>query len=396
MRVLVVFDNHYPEGMAMSNRLHLYAKGIVELGGKIRILAGKNKKKSNGIQSYEGVEYYTLNNSFFRSLPSVLSRLGFLFEKLNLFAHLVRNRKEYDIIWAIGYAWFPLFIFSLISKLFGKKLIIELNELPHSIVASRLQSDFTNDIKRWLLFTIAYPGIDGFIVISETLKNLATEKKSKNAKLIKIPIIMDSGRFKSEENNIETRFKNRFVFHAGTLTEEKDGIIQVFEAIARVIKEKDPQLKFVLSNKITLPAVIHKIDSIIEKYGIKVNVVFHNHLSKEQMDENLRTCTLVIINKPDNKRNSYNFATKLGEYMSYGIPIISTPVGEAAKYFEDRKNAHVVNSTDVDALVQRIGEILDNPIDAVELGNMGRKTATENFDFRLYSKDLLNFFSSLK
>ncbi|MFY8019573.1 MAG: glycosyltransferase, partial [Bacteroidia bacterium] len=106
--------------------------------------------------------------------------------------------------------------------------------------------------------------------------------------------------------------------------------------------------------------------------------------------------TLVIINKPDNKRNSYNFATKLGEYMSYGIPIISTPVGEAAKYFEDRKNAHVVNSTDVDALVERISEILDNPTAAVELGNMGRKTATENFDFRLYSKELINFFSSLK
>jgi glycosyltransferase involved in cell wall biosynthesis len=394
MRVLVVFDNHYPEGMAMANRLHLYAKGIVELGGKIRILAGKYKKKSNGIQTYEGVEYYTLNGSFYK-LPSILNRLTDFFERLNLYAHLIRNRKEYDIIWAIGYAWFPLLIFSIISKLFNKKVVIELNELPHSIVSSRLQSNFTNSIKRGLLFTITYPQLNGFIVISEALKELAETKRAKSAKIIKIPILMDASKFAGEDFNIDLRFKERFVFHAGTLTEEKDGIVEVFEAIAKVIKEKDPQLKFILSNKITLPKIIAKIDGIIEKYGIQDNVIFHNHLSKDEMHKYLKTCTLVIINKPDNKRNSYNFATKLGEYMSYGIPIIATPVGESGKYLIDGKNVLLVNSKDVNEIVSKISSILDNPEKSLNMGNEGRKTAIENFNFRNYSKPLLDFFNEL-
>jgi glycosyltransferase involved in cell wall biosynthesis len=133
----------------------------------------------------------------------------------------------------------------------------------------------------------------------------------------------------------------------------------------------------------------------MDKYGIKENVIFHNHLSKEQMDENLRRCTLVIINKPDNKRNSYNFATKLGEYMSYGIPIISSDVGDSKLYLQDGVNSLIVPSTDVDGLVEKIGYILDNPDEAIRIGNNGRATAVRSFDYLLYSSSLRQFFRDL-
>jgi glycosyltransferase involved in cell wall biosynthesis len=396
MKVLVVFDNFYPEGMAMSNRLHLYAKGLVEVGTKVRILALKARSKSFDIQNFEGVEYYNLKTGFQKGIPNFLKRIGVFIERIYLYKHLFKEIKNYDVIWAIDFSWFPLLIISMISKIHNKKIVIELNELPNSIIASRLQSNFSNSIKRQLLFKIAYPKINGFIVISEALELLANNKKSSSAKVIRIPILMDKEKFSNYENKVENRFKNRFVLHAGTLTEEKDGIIEVFEAIARVIKENDPQLKFILSNKITLPKVIGKIDKIIENYGIKENVIFHNHISKIELDKYLKTCTFAIINKPNTERNSYNFSTKLGEYLSYGIPVITTPVGESSRYLVDRINAHIINSDDINGLIQRIIEILESPETAINLANRGRETAIDNFDYRLYSKDLLNFFSSLK
>lgn len=396
MKLLILFDNSYPEGMAMANRLKLYAKALVSVDVHVTILAGKSNTDPQYKQKeFEGHYYYNIKSFHSLKRIPILNKLFYWINKLPLYSHLFKNICKYDVVWSIGYSWFSILIFSIICKINRKKIIIELNELPHSIIASRLQSNFTNGIKRSLLFHVSYPRIDGFVVISKKLELLATNYKNKKAKILKIPILIDTSQFKKEENLVSSRFTSPYIFHAGTLTEEKDGILQVFEAFAQVASKQYPQLKFILSNKITLPNVINKINKIIFDYNVNENIIFNNHIKQEVLDLHLKSCSLVIINKPQNHRNEYNFSTKLGECMNYGIPIITTPVGEAMEYLKDRENAHIVNSTDVNEITKRIIEILENPSNAIKLGNSARITAISEFDYRLYSMKLRNFLENL-
>ena len=394
MKLLVLFDNHYPEGLAMANRLQLYARALQSVGVEVTVLAGKYKKLQADKKEFMGHWHYSID------LSSPLDKIPFFnrftkgFAQKKLLTHMEAVSKDYDVIWSIGYAWKALLQFSAICKKNNSKVIIELNEFPHSVIASRMQTEKGNERLRKKLFEQAYPVLDGFVVISDKLGNLAANYKSDTAKTIKVPILVDTQAYAEKENIREKRFKAPFLFHAGTLTEEKDGILEVFEAFGR-LSYKYPNFRFVLSNKVTLPHMIQQIDAVIDKYKIQDKVVFHNHLSREAIHEHLSTCACVVINKPDNLRNGYNFSTKLGECMSYGIPIVTTPVGEAANYLIDEQNALLVNSADVDAICAKINFILDHPDAAIQLGNNAMQTARQAFDHLNYAAALKSFLEQL-
>jgi glycosyltransferase involved in cell wall biosynthesis len=395
MNCLVLYNNSYPKGMAMANRLKLYAEAVALEGHKFVVLPKLSNGSITPETKFENHFYYTINtNSIFDRIPFFNRFFGW-YSFLLYLIHLGKKKNEYDVYWSIGFSWLEVILFKVVLKTTNKPLIVELNEFPNSVIASRLQFNFINNIKRFLLVHLAYPKLDGFVVISEKLHEFADKYKSAKAKIIKIPILVDVNKFDLSDNTIEKRFEQFIIFHAGTLTEEKDGIFEVFEAIGKVVSTKFPQLKFVLSNKTTLPHVINGIDKIIEKYNMKDNIVFHNYLTNEEIHNYLKTCSLVIINKPDTLRNSYNFSTKLGECMGFGIPIITTPVGEANKYLKDNVNVYIINSTNVEQIVSRIIDVFENKSKSIEMGNNAYQTSKDFFDYTNYGNKLVSFFKSL-
>ena len=247
-------------------------------------------------------------------------------------------------------------------------------------------------IKRWLTLRLAFPNIDGFIAISENLNELALKYASSRANVIKIPILTDY----FLEDNRKMNSEEPFIFHAGTLTREKDGIIQVFEGFGKAVQGLNVKLNFELSNYDTLPDVKTQIESIIDEYNIREQVIFHNHLSEIELAEKFQACSMVIINKPDNFRNRYNFSTKLGECMSYGLPIITTSTGESDNYLIDGSNCIVIrDSQSSDEIMKYIARLNSNSQLAESLGRNARETAIRNFGYENYATPLSEFFKEL-
>ncbi|MHA7865538.1 glycosyltransferase family 4 protein [Flagellimonas marinaquae] len=376
----------------MANRLKCYAKAFV--ASEINFTVASEGQKSNSPERmaiFEGHDVWLWRKPYFWDRIPVFNLFFAGVARWKLYAHLFRN-QEIDVIFSAGYRWPQMIVFALIARLSGKKYVLELNEVPHSIIVSRYQTKATNQLKKWITLHFAFPLIDGFIVISNNLDSLAMAHANQKAKTIKIPILTDSVVPKTDYS----LKKELTIFHAGSLTIDKDGIVTVFESVAKAITQSGMNIQFALSNYQTLPGIKSQIESIMDRYGIRDNVTFFNYLSKEELEVQYRNASLVIINKPDNYRNRYNFSTKLGECMSYGLPIIATSVGESANYLQDGENCLLLQSSeDAEELSAKILRIVQDPQLAQLLGEGAKNTADRYFHYSNYKETFNDFFRNL-
>ena len=64
LNIKIIFYDPYPHGMALTNRINLYAKGIVEAGGSVQILiqrpTERNCENAHNTWTNGCVELFTL------------------------------------------------------------------------------------------------------------------------------------------------------------------------------------------------------------------------------------------------------------------------------------------------------------------------------------------------
>ena len=392
MLLFCAYKGAYPKGQAMANRLQCYAKALV--ASDITFTVASEGQKSNApgrMEMFEGHKIWYWRKPYFWDRIPIFNLFFSGIARWKLYFHLFRNR-DIDVLFSAGYRWPQMILFAVIARLSGKKYVLELNEAPHSIIASRFQTEATNQLKRWITLHFAFPLIDGFVVISNNLGSLALKHANQKAKSVKIPILTDSVLPKTDYTQKEAPT----IFHAGTLAIDKDGIVTVFEGVAKAITQSGMNIQFVLAHYQTLPVIKSQIEAIIDEYGIKENITFHNFLWGEDLAHQFRNASLIIINKPDNYRNRHNFSTKLGECMSYGLPIIATSVGESVNYLSDGENCLLLNSSeDADELSAKILRILQDPDLAKRLGEGAKRTADRDFHYSNYGRVFKEFFDNL-
>jgi glycosyltransferase involved in cell wall biosynthesis len=390
MRVLFLFNGVYPEGMAMSNRLHLYAKGLLANGVQVDVFIPSNKRSyTSGF--YEGIKFSTIKNPIiFQNY--FLHQINSVFAAFYYAKYCFYKAKNYDVFFISGFGWFSALLMIVSTHLGGSRIVIEMNENPYAPEGGRLDPVWIRRTRRQLSLHSSFKFVDGFIAISESLEKLIQKHKRKSAKIIKIPILIDN---KSELKISSKDQKHPFILHAGALSETKDGVIAMFEAFSKACKQLKVPLRFILTIKVMQPGLLQKIESTINTNGLKDRVIFKGQLSKKELDDLRNSCTLAIINKPSNWQNDYNFPTKLGELMLAGIPVIASSTGEMGKYLKDNETAFIVPPNDIDAIAEKIILIVNNPDIANRVGQNGKKFALEKFNFLNYSDKLTAFFKSV-
>ena len=263
--IFYFFEGSFPHGMAMAKRLFLYTKALEEVGIKQLVFAAKPKNTDQpGLNTYNGIRFINSINYFSSSKNFIIRRVGLLLTDILTFISSYKYMIKYDVVFYVGESWIKVLFFKIICLVTDKKLVIELNEHPYITYGDRrLNFKLISSVNQFLSLNIFYKGIDGFVVISTNLNDLLIKKGYKKERIIKIPILVDSA-----TSNIKKRdFSKPFLFHAGTLNENKDGIVYVFQAFARIVKEF-PEVKFVLTNKTTISSTLQKIFQIISENKI--------------------------------------------------------------------------------------------------------------------------------
>lgn len=90
-----------------------------------------------------------------------------------------------------------------------------------------------------------------------------------------------------------------------------------------------------------------------------------------------------------------NFATKVYEYMSMGLPVIITKYPFAEKMIQKYNFGIAVDPENIDEIASAIRFLIDNPDKAQKMGENGRRAVFEEFNWGIEEKKLLALYERI-
>lgn len=245
-----------------------------------------------------------------------------------------------------------------VAKAFGKKTILHVHGSEFKVFYDKSP----DIIKKFIEKT--FDNADCVIVLSKQWKDIISQiTKNENIQIVYNPIKIH------EPNKLEGA---NFLF-MGRLGKRK-GVFDIFEAAKSVCGD----------------VVINLYgDGEIDKSLAPENVKIHGWVSGEEKDKILRNSDVLLL-------PSYNEGLPISilEAMSYGMPIISTPVGGIVEAVENNVNGFIVNCGDTSDLAAKINALCDKDL-RLKMGAESFRLVKEKFDVEIIKTRLKEIYDEL-
>lgn len=313
------------------------------------------------------------------------------FEKLSnhlLFAkhvlELLEKLPRYDVI--IFYGISARIIATLLSycRKNNIKLIIDVVEwYDYSHLPFGRFGPFALDVH--LAMTRLIPKCDGVIAISTYLEKYY---KDIGCKVIRVPIIMETN------PEIERDAKNIFsdiylnLIYAGLIA-KKDLIYEVINTVNRLSKEGALIRLHLIGNS------YQELRKNI-KFDFGEEIICYGRLSQKEVFDYLRYADFSIFLRAQKRYANAGFPTKFVESMNLGLPVITNLTSDLGLYLKDGYNGYVIDGCTPESVYNTLKKLL--PYSRSEFFYMrenARKTAISNFNYKMYSLDILNFIKNI-
>jgi glycosyltransferase involved in cell wall biosynthesis len=226
---------------------------------------------------------------------------------------------------------------------------------------------------------------DGMICISTRLYKLYANAYKK---IVLIPIITDTKNriIENDEKRGSELFK---IGYTGTLTEKRDGIFTLIKAIS-LVAMRNHEIECNLFGSIT-ESNLKRLNHLIDKNQLNNIVHYFGNYDARSIKLIQSKQNLLVLPRPVNIQTNFGFSTKLAEYMSSGIPVLTTRHSDISNYIVNGKNGFIIDKLSPELLYIIIIELLNKKDQLIQIGEKGRETAMEHFDFTCYSATLNNF-----
>lgn len=377
MKVFFILDNAFPSNNPSAKRVKCYCKGLNYHGVETEILTISLKGNPN---ESEGLPFRMIGQ---RHNGSMMSKIETLFVNIRkLKKYIAENAKTDDII----FLYSDGLIIGGLPYILGKnrKYVRELCEIPY------YHDDLKSTFFRWFYFSIIFKVYTGVVAISESLVECANLYKSKTAKVVKIPILVDFMKYRDAK--FQDTFHNMMVFHSGSHTEEKDGFNGMIETMGILKRNYDLNLTLYCTGE---KPDTNEYKALINKYELESNIRYLGYISDEELLEWQRRSSFFIINKYDSFQNKYCFATKLGEYLASGKLVVATSVGEVTNYLTDGQECVFVKSGSPELMAKSIAEIYKDPQKYAKIAIRGYHFANNRFNCLKATEKLVDFLKSI-
>lgn len=397
MKVYILTGEPFPNGMAATNRIKCYAMAMKEGGIDCEVLIfrrtevyGKQPKNTDGQGTFDGIPFRFIGGTPLRGSNVIIRQISDNYDVWRTKKYLNRNLQKGDVLFFYMGRYIKLMLrFMSIARNKGAFCVRDLCELPYG---TGTETKRTIHLRK-ITLEQQFPKLDGLISISDALLDLAKLHTPSTCKHIKVPIMVDFEKFylsdKSEKSEIP------YIFHSGTLFEQKDGILGIIEALGLAQNRIGLPIKFITTGNINQSPHKDEIKALISQYHLKDKIVFTGYLSNEDLQDYLSKAKMVIINKKHTQQNNYCFSTKLGEYLAASKPLVITNVGEATKWLENGKSAYIVEAEDTTALANAIVKVFTHPDESKRIGIAGQEVCRQSFDYRNWSTPLVEFMNQL-
>ena len=391
MKIYIMFRNPFPYGMAPSQHITCEALGLKAAGADVEAIIFSPPFDRNGDDGfpikgiYREVPYeYIHGKKRPRNIP--LQLLNRFWNTVRTFFWGLKKYCEGDIIYSYGGDNLTLMLLTLAAHVKKAKIVVELVEIPF------YGDDQISSIRRWFDTKFLFPHFDAFVCISHSLHDFAKKYSKPNVPMLLIPILVEED---NSKEYTQSPYKVPYIIHSGSMSERKDGISNILKGFAEFKKSDTTNCRLVFTgpgaNKMTC-----RYNTLISDLGIKDSVDLLGLLAtRKELLNLLHHATMSIVYKVDNIQTRYCFATKIGEILMEGVPLISTNVGEQKFYLRNKENAFIVNTNDEKELAETIHFVLSHPDVAKLVGDTGRSLALSEFNPIYQGKKLNEFFLSL-
>lgn len=396
MKVFIVTWEGYPHGFAAAGRITCYAKALLLGGFEVEVVIYHRSEvfgvkaintESSGI--YEGIPFRYIGGTPLRDKNPFIRNFNDWRDAKNTISYLKRNMQKGDVI--LCYFREDIFGRKLIAfaQKYGYPIVRDLCEYPYAVTTLNEQTE--QKCKQYM--RTDFLQFDGAICISENLLRLAM-KYAPQRHHIKIPILIDETKW--DFSKVSPKPLNvPYIFHSGTLYQQKDGILDVLSAFADALPQLPQYTQYLFTGNIEKSPDKASIKQLIADRHLENNLQFLGYLSQEDMHRYIKGASLFIINKLDNLQNQYCFATKLGEYLLSGNPVLTTDIGEAVNFLVNNESAYIVKHGCIDALSSAIVKALTDKKTSTLIGLNGSKVATDCFTCKAVSSDLKQYLCQL-
>jgi glycosyltransferase involved in cell wall biosynthesis len=159
------------------------------------------------------------------------------------------------------------------------------------------------------------------------------------------------------------------------------GLRYLLRAYARLL-ERYPDLELLLVSK---PNPGGKTERLVKKLGLADKVQFVNGISTEQMVRYYAQASIAVV------PSVYEgFGLPAGEAMACGVPVVSTDGGALPEVVGDA--GVIVPVKNVDAMVDAIDTLLQDPQARAELGARGQQRIDELFCWHVCARQMTEYY----
>ena len=389
MNILIVSKQPYPNGVASTNRIHLYAKGMVQSGHKVHVVVAippyDNQKFKNfeikGI--HEGVTYAYTSGTTLRPVTFLQRRFYDLKGLLMAMKLVITKKNQWDALILVETSPVQIVLFKLVCWLKKVVFLTECNEYPFWSKGKVIRKP----IFEWIYYQLIMPLYDGILPISHNLYQLYNGLLGNKVMYKVIPVLVDTREFNSKEN---PKIKSDYIAYTGNLSDSKDGMSNQIRAFANAL-ETYPDLKFVIIGKPQFEKHFQKVQQLIKELNIQDKVIFTGYVSRGDLINYLIHAKALTLFKPKGIQSDYCFPSKIAEYLASARPVVTTATGELINCLQHQENAYLSSPEDENAFANNLIQALSNDKVSDRIGENGRDLAQQNFEYSNQSKAIIDF-----
>ncbi len=391
---LILTTAPFPVGFAPSQRIISYFSGFTKnkKNGQLIILKPnqvKNNSKFNCNGNFQNVDYIYPTGIINGNFKSILIRkLEYIYSNFYSIIYLYNRLRKEKIKFIIFYGEsIFLEIFSIIiCKIFGVKILKEESEHPEITYKSyKLSPTFLIKI---IYKKFIYSSYDSILCMTDKLRKLFISHKISKKKLLVI------NNFTSKNFNIDYKSDNKYNFgYIGSLNEKKDGVLSLLECLNEV-KKIYPKVCLIIigfGNKIEK----NSLDKKIKLFKLSNNTKVYYNLENSEIIDKLLNVSCFVSCRKKSLQSDYGFPTKIVEYLSFELPLLTTITGSLNKFLVDGINCFCIKNFDVQSYSQKWIHIIKDPKNAKKVGKNARETSLKYFNPKVETSKILNHINNI-
>ena len=177
------------------------------------------------------------------------------------------------------------------------------------------------------------------------------------------------------------------IFYSGAFADQDD-MEKLLQALAW-LKNHNVRFRMRLLGARPELARVQRLQALAKELGLAELVEFKGFCPAAVVKQEVENANILINLRTNSLWSRSGLSTKLSEYLAAGRTILTTDIGDNARYVEHLKSALVVSSEDP---AEKVAEVLKLAIESPEwrqkLGRGAREAALTHFDFPVVQRSL--------